>query len=84
MHIRGWRVVKLRPGDPLWNGVDLASGDIVTSVNSRPIERPEQALAVFQALAIANEIRVSYERNGASREIVYGIDDETAAEAPAK
>src|SRR6185369_11292616 len=44
---RGWRVIKLRPGDPLWNGVDLAPGDVVITVNSRPIERPEQALAVF-------------------------------------
>ena len=79
---RGWRVVKLRQGDPLWNGVDLAPGDVVTTVNSRPIERPEQALAVFESLAIANEIRVAYERNGAPREIVYAIDDE--APAPAK
>ena len=81
---RGWRVVKLRPGDSLWNGVDIASGDVVTSVNSRPIERPEQALAVFQSLAIAEELRVRYERNGASRDIVYAIDDETPAPSPVK
>jgi hypothetical protein len=80
---RGWRVVKLRPGDPLWNGVDLAPGDVVTSVSSRPIERPEQALAVFQSLAVASELRVSYERNGASREIVYPIDDDAEPPAPA-
>ena len=73
---RGWRVVNLRPGDPMWQGVDLAPGDVITMVNGRPIERPEQALAAFQSLAVAKELRVAYERNGAPRELVYPIDDE--------
>jgi type II secretory pathway component PulC len=71
----GWRVVALRAGDPLWQGTDLAPGDIVTAVNGRPIERPEQAFAAFQSLAVAKELRVSYERKGAPRELVYPIDD---------
>ena len=75
---RGWRVVKLRQGDPMWTGVDLAPGDVVTAVNGRPIERPEQALAAFQSLAVASELRVTYERNGARREIAYPIDDDVA------
>jgi len=73
---RGWRVVKLRPGDPMWQGVDLAPGDVITMVNGRPIERPEQALAAFQSRAVAKELRVAHERNGAPRELVYAIDDE--------
>jgi type II secretory pathway component PulC len=73
---RGWRIVKLREGDPLWTNVDLAPGDVVTMVNGRPIERPEQALTAFQSLAVAKELRVSYERDGARREIAYPIDDE--------
>jgi type II secretory pathway component PulC len=72
---RGWRVVKLKSGDPLWQGVDLAPGDIVTAVNDRPIERPEQAYAAFQSLVVASELRVTYERAGVRRAIVYPIDD---------
>ena len=72
---KGWRIVKLKAGDPLWNGVDLAPGDVVTAVNERPIERPEQAFGAFQSLAVAKELRVTYERAGARREIVYPIDD---------
>jgi type II secretory pathway component PulC len=75
---RGWRIVKLRENDPLWTGVDLAPGDVVTAVNGRKIERPEQALTAFQSLAVAPELRVTYERDGARREIVYPIDDEPA------
>jgi type II secretory pathway component PulC len=71
----GWRVVALRAGDPLWQGTDLAPGDIVTAINDRPIERPEQAFAAFQSLAVAKELRVTYERRGARRELVYPIDD---------
>lgn len=73
---RGWRVVKFRQGDPIWTGVDLAPNDVVTAVNGRPIEHPEQALAAFQSLAVAPELRVAYERDGARREIAYPIDDQ--------
>jgi type II secretory pathway component PulC len=75
----GWRIVKLGANDPLWQGVDLAPGDVVTAVNARAIERPEQAFAVFQSLAVAKELRVAYERAGARREIVYPIDDVASA-----
>jgi type II secretory pathway component PulC len=73
---RGWRIVKLAEGDPLWKGVDLAPADVVTLVNGRPIERPEQALTAFQSLAVAPELRVTYERDGARREIAYPIDED--------
>ena len=63
----------------MWQGVDLAPGDVVTAVNDRPVERPEQAFAAFQSLAVAKELRVTYERAGARREIVYPIDDAGAA-----
>jgi type II secretory pathway component PulC len=75
---RGWKIVKLREGDPLWAGGELLPGDVVTAVNGRPIERPEQALAAFQSLAVAPELRVAFERDGARRELVYAIDDEPA------
>jgi hypothetical protein len=71
----GWRVVALRAGDPLWQSTDLAPGDVVTAVNDRPLERPEQAFAAFQSLAVAKELRVTYERNGVRRELLYPIDD---------
>ncbi len=71
----GFRIAALR--DPaFWNGVDLKPGDVVTSVNGLPIERPEQAQAVFESLQEAPELRVTYERDGERRELVYPIVDE--------
>jgi len=75
---QGWRVVGVRAGDPLWQGTDIVPGDVVTAVNGRPIERPEQAFAAFQSLAVAKELRVTYERNNARREIAYPIDESPA------
>jgi hypothetical protein len=68
----GFSIVALRPSS-YWRGVDLRSGDIVTSVNGMPIERPTQAYAAFVALGTAAELRVSLIRDGAPRRLVYRI-----------
>ena len=74
----GWCIVRLREGDPMWQGSELLPGDVVTAVNERAIERPEQAFAVFQTLAVAKELRVTYERGGKRRELIYPIDEDPA------
>jgi type II secretory pathway component PulC len=71
---RGFRIVALRGGG-FWTGVDLMPGDVVTGVNGFPIERPEQAQAAFDSVAVSSELRVTYERNGQPRELVYRIVD---------
>jgi S1-C subfamily serine protease len=71
----GFRIARLRDAQ-FWDGVDLKAGDVVTGVNGFPIERPEQALTVFDSLEVASELRVAYEREGQTRELVYGIVDD--------
>lgn len=71
---KGFRVAALT-GDPsFWSGVDLRRGDVITRVNGQSVERPEQALVVFKSLETAPELRVSLERGGQPREIVYPIE----------
>ncbi|HEY8039671.1 MAG TPA: serine protease [Polyangiaceae bacterium] len=70
----GFRIAALR-ADPFWTGVDLKAGDVVTAVNGFPIERPEQAQTAFDSLEVASELRVAYERDGQTRELVYAIVD---------
>ena len=50
----GFRINSLQGNS--WKGVDLKPGDVVTKVNGFPIERPEQALEVFQSLDVASEL----------------------------
>jgi type II secretory pathway component PulC len=70
----GFRISALHD-PPFWSGVDLKPGDVVVSVNGLPIERPEQALAAFDALQTAPELRVAYERQGHALALVYPIID---------
>lgn len=69
---RGWLIVSLRP-PAFWQGVDLAPGDVVTSVNDLPIERETQAFDAFQSLKTAPALHVAYVRSGAVRRISYQI-----------
>lgn len=69
---RGFRIVSLRPPS-FWQGVDLRPGDVVVSVNGKPIERDDQAYQVFLSLKKSDEIRVKYLRAGRERELVYRI-----------
>lgn len=71
---RGFRIAALHSAR-FWSGVDLKAGDVVTSVNGLPIERPEQAQAAFDSLATASELRVSYDRDGQPHVLVYKIVD---------
>ncbi len=71
----GFRIAGLR--DPqFWSGVDIKPGDVVTSVNGFPIERPEQAQTAFESLEVASELRVVVEREGQPHELVYAIIDD--------
>lgn len=73
---RGWLVQRVYEGDPCWADVDLKSGDIVTRVNRRPIERPEQAHAVWSSLREARDIVVDYERAGRPRTLRFDVVDD--------
>ena len=72
---RGFRIAVLHDS-AFWGGVDLKPGDVVTRVNGFSIERPEQAQTAFESLQVASELRVSYDRDGEPREIVYSIVDD--------
>lgn len=74
---QGFRIVELRPAE-YWAGVDLHPGDVIQQVNGMPIERDIDAYQAFQALRGAPEIRISFLRAGAKRELVYAIVDRDA------
>lgn len=77
----GFRIAELRP-PAWWQGVDLAPGDVVTSVNGMPIEQPTEAHAAFESLREADQLNVSYLRDGQPRELSYRIIEKAAAPPP--
>ncbi|HZO11783.1 MAG TPA: serine protease [Polyangiaceae bacterium] len=62
----GWRIREL-PYE--WRGVELQSGDIVTAINTIPLEKPEEMWAAWTTLSVASELKVSYLRDGEPREL---------------
>ena len=75
----GFRIQSL-PRDAAWaQTVDLAPGDVVVSVNGLPIERPEQALTVWENLKKASALRVEYLRGAAITHLEFDIVDDTQA-----
>jgi type II secretory pathway component PulC len=71
----GWRLVSFFPGDARFAGVDLQAGDVVTRINGKPIEAPDQFMAVWDALRKDGELVVDMQRNGAPRTLRWTIAD---------
>ena len=73
----GFRIVSLFPGELTYASIDLRPGDIVTRVNGRAIERPEQAVAVWEALRTASNLVVHYQRGEDEHALHFRIVDES-------
>jgi type II secretory pathway component PulC len=71
----GWRLVSFFPGDARFAGVDLQAGDVVTRINGRPIEQPDQFMRVWTELRSSNQLVVDVERDGAARTLRWIIAD---------
>lgn len=71
----GFRVESLYPNDERFSDLDLVAGDTITRVNGATIERPEQALAVWNELRVASELRIDYVRAGEARTLRFEIQD---------
>jgi hypothetical protein len=71
----GFRIISFFPGDLEYASLDLRPGDIVTHVNGRSIERPEQAVAVWDALRSAKDLVVLYRRGGDELALRFRIVD---------
>ena len=73
----GFRIVSLFPGEPAFASLDLRAGDTVTRINGKPIERPEQAVAVWETLRTASNLVVEYQRGGEKHALRFTIVDES-------
>lgn len=69
----GFRLIALR--GELFRGVDLRPGDTILRVNGMPIERPEEALQVWNGLRVASELTVEFLRATARHQLRFAIAD---------
>jgi hypothetical protein len=73
---QGWEIRRLYPGDPCYKDVDLRPRDVVTAVNGKSVERPEQAFDVLTALRTAPELTVDYLRDGQPKKLTFPIEND--------
>ncbi len=59
----GYRITTRR-ADPVFEELDLRSGDIITQVNGVQIDSPQKGLQILQQLARANQASIVIKRNG--------------------
>jgi S1-C subfamily serine protease len=74
-HFRGWIIRSFNSDDACFTGVDLRSGDVVTRVNGRGVEHPEEALEVWTKLPTSSELVIDFLRDGQARKVRFGIVD---------
>jgi hypothetical protein len=77
----GWRLVKVPEA---WGTAHIKPGDVVTTINGRPLKTPDDAWGVWISLATASEVRIAYERNGVSGEVTLPIDGPPSKELAEK
>jgi len=63
----GWRIVAYSGPGP------VRGGDVVTQINGKPIERPDQFMAVWEKLPAAQELVVQMWRGGREVTLRYPI-----------
>lgn len=78
---QGFRIVRfVNPED--WRGTGLSPGDVVTRVNDQPIEKPDEAYAVFASLKTATNLDVTYSRSGKTLRLSLPIVGQAPKPAP--
>ena len=73
---RGWIVRALPADDACYADVDLRANDVVTRVNGRSVEHPEDAHEVWTGLRTSRELVVDFVRNDEARTLRFTIVDQ--------
>ncbi len=68
----GFKLVGVRPGS-LYRTIGIRSGDVIKSINGRPIDSPNKAIELFEKLKSSASISLEVERRGQTKQLNYNI-----------
>jgi len=71
-HSEGFQITRIRPSS-IFRRMGLRNGDIITAVDSRPINSVSDAMEIWQDLTARGEASVQLKRRGRTRIIDYRI-----------
>jgi len=69
----GFKLVGVRPGS-LYRSIGIRSGDVIKSINGKPIDSPNKALDLFEKLKSSSSINLEIERRGQPKQLNYSIN----------
>ena len=69
---QGFKLVGVRPGS-LYRSIGIRSGDVIKSINGRPIDSPNKAIELFEKLKNSTSIELDFERRGQPKTLNYSI-----------
>ena len=72
--IKGYRFVNIQPNS-IYEKLGFRVGDIIKQVNNEPVNNPQKAIKLYQALQSSNQIQITLERNGSEQDNTYSIID---------
>jgi hypothetical protein len=72
---RGWIIRTLPAEDACYADLDLRAGDVITRVNGRPVERPEEASDVWDGLRTSSALVIDFTRAGQPHTLRFKIVD---------
>lgn len=68
----GFKLVGVRPGS-MYRALGIRSGDVIKSINGKPIDSPNKALELFEQLKSSSALNVEIERRGQPKQLNYSI-----------
>jgi general secretion pathway protein C len=71
-HSEGFQISRIRPSS-IFRRMGLRNGDIITAVDSRPVNSVNDALDIWQELSAGGEISLRIKRRGRTRIIDYRV-----------
>lgn len=69
---QGFKLVGVRPGS-LYRSIGIRSGDVIKSINGKPIDSPNKAIQLFEQLKNSSNIELDFERRGQPKTLNYSI-----------
>jgi hypothetical protein len=77
----GWQLVQLLDHNGPLVDVDVAPGDVLLTLNGKPLSRPDQLQTVWDSLRTANELRAQLWRGDGKLELAFAIEPKVEAAA---
>jgi general secretion pathway protein C len=71
--VSGFKLVAIKEGS-IYEKLGLVRGDIIKGVNGEPVDSPQKAMELYQALKSSDEIKLDISRDGSSTTLNYNLE----------